>query len=77
MLDTTQYSMALYFYMYGAFDTSLLKHSYFCHVFTRESTISQQNNIGLKASFQEFMHVYMVPMHSRTPYLHLSGKWSC
>ena len=25
MLDTTQYSMALYFYMYGAFDTSLLK----------------------------------------------------
>ena len=37
MLDTTQYSMALYFYMYRAFDTSLLKHSYFCHVFTRES----------------------------------------
>ena len=31
MLDTTQYYMALYFYneyMYGAFDTSLLKHSY-------------------------------------------------
>jgi hypothetical protein len=54
--------MALYFYMHGAFDNSLLKHSYFCHVFTRESAISQQNNIGLKASFQEFMHVYTAIM---------------
>ena len=104
MLDITQYYMALYFYneyMYGAFDTSLLKHSYcncgslwilncsikysysysyFCHVFYKGKcchTISQQNNIGLNASFQEFMHVYTVPMHSCTPYLHLSGKWSC
>ena len=94
MLDTTQYSMALYFYMYGAFDTSLLKHFY-CMPFVDPQlinkvflfiflscvykgkcchTISQQNNIGLNASFQEFMHVYTVPMHSRTPYPHLSGK---
>ena len=28
MLDTAQYSMAPYFYMYGSFDTCLLKHSY-------------------------------------------------
>jgi len=38
MLDTTQYSMALYFYMYGAFDTHIfvmcLQGKVLSHYFT-------------------------------------------
>ena len=30
--------------MYRVFDTSLLKHSYFCHVFTRESAVTLFHN---------------------------------
>ena len=34
------------------------------------------NNIGLNASFQEFMHVYTVPMHSQTLHKRPSDVYS-
>jgi hypothetical protein len=45
MLETAQYSMALYFYMYGSFDTCLLKHSYVVVCLQGKVILNELNDI--------------------------------
>ena len=81
MLDTTQYSMALYFYIVCIMHLTpvclnthifvmFLKGKMLSHYFT-----TKQYRIKRFSGVHACVHGAI--MHSRTPYPHLSGKWSC